>query len=159
MKKLYLLSALLLLTLGASCSLNNNTPAVNNDQNGAAGTQLENTVNDSVDNNLVGGDAVNPDDNDNVAAVVKEFTVHAGNFQFDVNKITVNKGDRVKINFINDEGFHDWVIDEFNARTKQIKAGESESIEFNATQTGTFQYYCSVGSHRQMGMVGQFIVQ
>jgi plastocyanin len=90
---------------------------------------------------------------------VKEFTVHGGMFFFKPNEMRVKKGDTVKINFINDEGFHDWVIDEFNARTKQIQAGKSETIEFVADKAGTFEYYCSVGQHRQNGMKGNLIVE
>ena len=90
---------------------------------------------------------------------VKEFNVDGSNFKFSVAEMKVNKGDTVKVIFNNVEGMHDWVVDEFNARTKQIQAGESETITFVADQTGTFEYYCSVGKHRQMGMVGNLIVE
>src|SRR3989338_3372421 len=90
---------------------------------------------------------------------VKEFNVDGSNFKFSVAEMKVNKGDTVKVTFNNVEGMHDWVVDEFNARTKQIQAGESETITFVADQTGTFEYYCSVGKHRQMGMVGNLIVE
>jgi len=50
-------------------------------------------------------------------------------------------------------------MNEFNARTKQIKAGETETIEFIADKVGSFEYYCSVGQHRQMGMVGTLVVE
>jgi plastocyanin len=89
---------------------------------------------------------------------LKEFTVVGTSFAFAPSKITVNKGDTVKINFINNVGFHDFVIDEFNAKTKQLKAGESETITFVADKSGTFEYYCSVGTHRQQGMVGTLTV-
>jgi len=90
---------------------------------------------------------------------VKEFTVIGTTFSFSLKEIKVNKGDRVRIVFRNEAGFHDWVVDEFNAGTKQIQAGQTDTIEFVADKTGNFEYYCSVGSHRQMGMVGQLIVQ
>ena len=90
---------------------------------------------------------------------VKEFNVDGSNFKFSVAEMKVNKGDTVKVTFNNVEGMHDWVVDEFNARTKQIQAGELETITFVADQTGTFEYYCSVGKHRQMGMVGNLIVE
>ena len=90
---------------------------------------------------------------------VKEFTVEASNFSFSVKEMKVKKGDTVKVVFKNTESMHDWVIDEFNAKTKQIKAGESETIEFVADKNGTFEYYCSVGTHRQMGMKGNLIVE
>lgn len=91
--------------------------------------------------------------------IVKEFTVTGGNFKFDPSEIRVNAGDTVKITFTNAEGFHDLVINEFSAKTAQIKSGESETIEFVADKVGTFEYYCSVGSHRAQGMVGKLIVE
>ena len=89
----------------------------------------------------------------------KEFTVLATPFTFSLSEIKVKKGDRVKITFRNDQGMHDWVVDEFNVRTKQLQAGQSEIIEFVADKTGTFEYYCSVNGHRQMGMKGSLIVE
>ncbi|MEY4731380.1 MAG: hypothetical protein RL681_326, partial [Candidatus Parcubacteria bacterium] len=46
----------------------------------------------------------------------------------------------------------------FNAATKVLTDGQSETIEFVANKAGTFEYYCSVGSHRQMGMKGTLTV-
>ncbi|OGK20237.1 hypothetical protein A3C23_03330 [Candidatus Roizmanbacteria bacterium RIFCSPHIGHO2_02_FULL_37_13b] len=94
-----------------------------------------------------------------VDQAVKEFTVDGSNFKFSVTEMNVKKGDTVKVIFNNTEGMHDFVIDEFNAKTKQLKTGESEAITFVVNQTGTFEYYCSVGKHRQMGMVGKLIVE
>lgn len=90
---------------------------------------------------------------------VKTFNVDGDNFSFSLKEIKVKKGDTVKIVFNNKIGFHDWVVDEFNARTKQIQAGQSETIEFVADKTGTFEYYCSVGQHRANGMKGNLIVE
>ena len=93
------------------------------------------------------------------AAGVKEFTVTGENFSFSPSLITVKKGDKVKITFKNSEGFHDFVVDEFGAATKQTKAPTTEVIEFTADKVGSFEYYCSVGSHRAMGMKGTLIVE
>lgn len=92
-------------------------------------------------------------------APVKEFTITASNFSFTPATLNVNEGDRVKITFVNSEGFHDFRIDEFGVATKQFNAPGTEVIEFTADKTGTFEYYCSVGSHRAMGMVGTLVVQ
>lgn len=89
---------------------------------------------------------------------VKEFDVTGTSFKFSVTEMTVKKGDTVKIVFTNGQGTHDWVIDEFNAKTNILKAGESQTIEFVADKVGTFEYYCSVGSHRAMGMKGNLTV-
>lgn len=93
------------------------------------------------------------------ATNVKEFTVTGSNFEFDPAKMTVKKGDTVKITFKSEGSLHDFVIDEFDVRTQQLGAGKEESIEFVADKSGTFEYYCSVGNHRQMGMVGTLTVQ
>lgn len=89
----------------------------------------------------------------------KTFTVTGANFSFTPSTITVNQGDKVTINFVNSGGFHDFRIDEFNVATPQINGGQSATVTFTADKKGTFQYYCSVGNHRQMGMVGTLTVQ
>ena len=89
----------------------------------------------------------------------KEFNIKGSNFAYEPNVITVKKGDRVKINFENSAGFHDFVIDEYGAATKKTQAPTLEVIEFTADKTGSFQFYCSVGSHRAMGMFGTLKVE
>lgn len=89
----------------------------------------------------------------------KVFNIDAMNYSFSIKEIRVKKGDAVKITLNNVEGFHDWTIDEFNAQTAKTSAGQSVEIEFIADKTGNFEYYCSVGNHRQQGMIGKFIVE
>lgn len=91
-------------------------------------------------------------------AGIKDFVVKGEGFAFDLKNIVVNEGDTVRITFMNEGGFHDLVIDEFNVRTQKLPAGQSESIVFVADKKGTFEYYCSVGTHRQQGMVGTITV-
>lgn len=93
------------------------------------------------------------------ASLTAEFTVTASNFKYDVKTIKAKKGDTVKIIFKNTEGFHDFKIDEFDVATNQIGAEEEDEVEFEATKSGTFEYYCSVGNHRKMGMVGKLVVE
>ena len=76
-----------------------------------------------------------------------------------MNEIKVKKGDTVRIVIKNEEGVHDWKVDEFNAQTEKLQAGQTETIEFVADKTGVFEYYCSMGTHRQMGMKGNLIVE
>jgi plastocyanin len=92
-------------------------------------------------------------------APVKQFTVSGQNFSFSPSLIKVKKGDRVKITFQNTSGFHDFKIDEFGVATKQAQAPATEVLEFTASKAGSFEYYCSVGSHRSMGMKGTLIVE
>lgn len=83
----------------------------------------------------------------------------ASNFTFSLKEIKVKKGDKVKIILQNTGGTHDWVIDEFNARTARIGNGQTATAEFTADKTGRFEYYCSVDTHRAMGMKGTLIVE
>ncbi len=89
----------------------------------------------------------------------KTFNISAKPFEFSMKEIRVKKGDKVKINLTVAQGMHDWVVDEFSARTKIIQTGQSDSVEFVADKTGTYEYYCSVPTHRQQGMVGKLIVE
>lgn len=92
-------------------------------------------------------------------APVKQFTVSGQNFSFTPSTLTVKKGDKVKITFKNVNGMHNLKIDEFNVGTQTIQGGAQETIEFVADKTGSFQYYCSVGTHRAMGMWGTLKVE
>jgi len=92
-------------------------------------------------------------------SAVKTFTVSGENFSFSVKEMKVKRGDTVRVVFKNEEGFHDWVIDEFNAKTQKLSAGKTETVEFVADKNGIFEYYCSVGAHRANGMVGKLIVE
>jgi nitrosocyanin len=91
--------------------------------------------------------------------VVKEFSIDAAPFSFSPSTMTVNKGDTVKITVKNTKGSHNLNIDEFNASTRLLNVGETQTITFVADKTGTFEYYCSVGNHRAMGMVGKLTVR
>jgi plastocyanin len=93
------------------------------------------------------------------ASEVKTFTVTGQNFSFAPATLTVKKGDTVRIVFKNTSGFHDLKIDEFKVATKQIQGGQEETVEFIADKAGSFEYYCSVGNHRAMGMQGTLVVQ
>ena len=95
---------------------------------------------------------------------VKTFVIDSSHLRFYIGgvenpDITVKEGDKVKIEFSSSEGFHDFVIDELNARTEKISAGNFTFVEFVADKKGTFEYYCSVGQHRANGMKGKFIVE
>lgn len=140
-------------------------PAQPDSSNMNADQQMQQNTNDTMDEN-----ANMPAQDDTSAAPApapaaapqgptKTFNVSMANFSFDVKEMKVKKGDTVTVNVKNNEGFHDWVIDDFNTRTKQLKAGESATVTFVADKTGTFEYYCSVGQHRKFGMVGKLIVE
>lgn len=93
------------------------------------------------------------------AANVKEFTIDGANYSYTPNNLTVNEGDTVRITLNSTDMMHDFVIDELDVKSDVIPNGESTTIEFVADQSGTFEFYCSVGDHRERGMVGTLTVQ
>lgn len=98
------------------------------------------------------------------AEQVKTFVLTGENFKFLMNgqeapELRVKEGDKVRIEFTSADGFHDWVVDEFNAATERVQTDGSTFVEFIADKKGTFEYYCSVGQHRENGMIGNLIVE
>jgi len=87
------------------------------------------------------------------------FNIEAGSFYFKPNEIRVKKGDMVKITLNSVDMMHDFVIDELGVKIPVTPNGTSSTIEFVASEAGEFEYYCSVGNHKQMGQVGTLIVE
>lgn len=117
-------------------------------------------INSPVDKpSITGSTAENLNDEN-----VKTFVITGTNLRFFMDgvespELRVKQGDKVRIEFTSTEGFHDWVLDEFNAATGGVGPGASTSVEFVADKKGTFEYYCSVGEHRANGMKGMFVVE
>lgn len=88
-----------------------------------------------------------------------KLTVEGSNFKFVPATLKVKKGDNVEITFKNTGGTHDFTIDEFNVATNKIGDGDEETVTFVADKAGKFDYYCSVGNHRAMGMQGVLTVE
>jgi len=102
--------------------------------------------------------------NNSIDAQTKVFVLTGDHLKFRMDGVTnpdikVKEGDKVRIEFTSTEGFHDWVVDEFNAATSKVGEGSPTFVEFTADKKGTFEYYCSVGSHRAQGMKGNLIVE
>lgn len=89
----------------------------------------------------------------------KDIMITGGNYYFRPNELRVKKGDTVKIIFKNDGGTHDFVIDALKVKSDLVQSGGQTTITFTPTKVGTFEFYCSVGSHRQMGMQGTLLVE
>lgn len=92
-------------------------------------------------------------------AEAEVFEITGSNFAFSQSEIRVKEGDVVTINFESTDGFHDWVVDEFNAATAKVNTDGTTSVTFVADKKGTYEYYCSVGNHRAQGMVGTLVVE
>jgi cytochrome c oxidase subunit 2 len=96
----------------------------------------------------------------NEDAMATAITVEGGAFYFKPNEIRVKQGQKVTVTLTNAGGMHDFVIDELNVKSEMIDgAGSTTTVEFTPDKKGTFEFYCSVGNHRQMGMKGTLIVE
>ena len=89
---------------------------------------------------------------------VRVIEVTGANYLFNPATISVKRGETVRIVLTAGDKKHDLVIDDLNVRSDEVKEGETTTVEFVADRVGTFEYYCSVGDHRAMGMVGTLMV-
>jgi nitrite reductase (NO-forming) len=102
---------------------------------------------------------VNENEVEETTDEVLVIELDAFSFGYSVEEIRATVGQKVRVVMTNTGGRHDFVIDELNARTSIIGAGETTEATFTVTEAGEFEYYCSVGSHRAAGMVGTLIVE
>ena len=108
----------------------------------------------SETNQATEGDTAKGEQND-----TQSISIEGGNFYFEPNEIKVKKGEPVSITFSSQEGMHNFVIDEFAVVADTIDAGKTTTVTFTPDQIGEFEFYCSVGNHRQLGMKGTLIVE
>lgn len=103
--------------------------------------------------------SASPKPSESVTAKIQTINVTGANFSFSPSTISAKLGDTIKIVFASSGGMHDFVIDEFNVATKRVSSGTSDTVTFVASKKGTFEYYCSIATHRAMGMVGKLTVE
>jgi plastocyanin len=80
------------------------------------------------------------------------------NFTFSVDKLTASKDSTLVVELTNTEGTHDFVIDELGVSTGILPEGKTVAVTIPTDKPGTYEYYCSIGSHRKMGMVGTITI-
>lgn len=129
---------------------NDQTMQTMNDSVIPADTNNNNTTNQSTSV----GTPNNTTDPATSAPKTVEITVRASNYKFDLSTINVKKGDTVKLTLINDVGVHDLKFEGYNIGTKILQGVGQDTLTFVADKAGDFEYYCSVGNHRAMGMKG-----
>ena len=111
-----------------------------------------------------------------------EIAVEAADFTYTPATITVPAGEPVTLTLKNTGKVeHDFIIDKINvtdveasdtgpATHHQIgheaaydlhffaKAGETETLQFTASEPGTYEIFCSVEGHKEAGMIGTLVV-
>lgn len=103
----------------------------------------------------------NKNSNTNSATPATRTTVEltAKNYEYSQKEIRVSSGTTLTIKLTSNQGIHDVVFEGLDVASDRIASGETAEVTFDAKRKGTFTYYCSVGDHRQMGMVGKLIVE
>ena len=108
----------------------------------------------------------------------RTVTLALNEFQFQPAEITVNVGQPVKLVMKNNGTvLHDFVstdamvevMEEHGAMHDMagmptamhaaIEAGQQSTLEFKATQAGTYTFYCTIAGHKEAGMTGKLIVK
>ena len=90
---------------------------------------------------------------------IKEFDITAKKFEFIPSTITVNQGDKVRLNIKSVDVTHGFAISEFGI-SENLRPGKTVTVEFTADKKGEYTFFCSVycgGGHS--GMRGKLIVE
>jgi len=82
-------------------------------------------------------------DPDKYISRIKEINLEAFQFGFSPDKITVKKGDIVKLYATSRDVVHGLYIKDYDINVR-LKKGETKKIEFVADKTGEFDILCSI---------------
>lgn len=94
------------------------------------------------------------------AAGVTEINVSGTEFSFSPANINVKAGQKAKLTFRNTGGAsHNLIVEGLGVGTKTIGTGQTDTIEFEASASGTYAFFCSVPGHRASGMEGNLRVE
>lgn len=89
--------------------------------------------------------------------------VTMANFKFSPSNLSAKAGETLTIALTSEGGTHDFVIDELGVKSQTLASGKTQTIEVtipaDATSGTTYEYYCSIGGHRALGMVGTLTVE
>lgn len=89
---------------------------------------------------------------------VQEIKMDASEFKFEPAMLTVKAGQPVRV-IVSNTGVleHTFTITDLGVDTK-LPVGQTATVEFTSTKSGTFELFCSVPGHREAGMVGTLVV-
>jgi cytochrome c oxidase subunit II len=88
----------------------------------------------------------------------REIKMVARRFEFSPNKITVQKGERVRLSVTSQDVDHGIAVKEFGI-DETVKAGQTKTVEFTADRAGRFEFTCSIFcGDGHPDMVGEILV-
>lgn len=101
------------------------------------------------------------EDSDTEETAGQTVEIDMSDHQFSVETIQATPGETVTVELTNNQGIHDFVIDELNVDSGQMASGQSQTVTFTIPEDAagqTYDFYCSVSNHRALGMEGQLII-
>ena len=106
-----------------------------------------------------GGGEASPPAVTGVESVPTTVSITYVDFAFEPADITVAAGQDVTLNFQNaGAAQHAYKVDNPLIESRTINGGETDSITINVP-AGTYESYCPVPGHKELGMVGKLIAQ
>lgn len=113
------------------------------------------------------------------AGPAEVITLKTEGYSFGQKELTLQKGKTYQLVLDNkDVQLHDFSIDKIAVKAEHgnddhghdmggkkpdlhvaADAGKSGSVTFTPTETGTFDFYCTVDGHKDAGMVGKVVVK
>ena len=74
--------------------------------------------------------------------------------------LEVSENSTVSVTLVNSDAMeHDFAIGELGVFSESVfNPGESTTVTFEVGASGSYQYWCTIPGHRQIGMEGSFIV-
>lgn len=99
---------------------------------------------------------VKPSDKMSTGAT-KEVKVSLAKLRFSPSTVTIKAGEKVKLTLSSDVS-HTYTIDSLGINFV-INGGQTQSFDLRVEKPGTYDVYCAIPGHREVGMVGKLVVE
>jgi len=87
------------------------------------------------------------------------ITMNMRDYSYTPSRLEASPGETIKVKVVDQIGIHDFVIDELGVSSDTLFPGENKILNITIpadTRVGTsYEFYCSLPDHRELGMVGQ----
>ena len=91
------------------------------------------------------------------ASAAREIKVSMVKLRFDPSTVTVKAGEKIKLNLSSDVS-HTYTIDKLGINFA-LEGGETKSFDLAVAEKGTYDVYCAIPGHKEVGMVGKLVVE
>lgn len=90
----------------------------------------------------------------------REIVVTVSEFYFSPESLNISKGEKVRIWIVNDGSTaHNLHLPDMNLDSGNVAPGNKGYVDFVSDRVGSYNFYCGVGGHKDLGMNGNIIVK